>query len=138
MKQLKRSGIYKSANITFDPATIAAHSYGWWQFVRVISGKVVFNEYRYSVTTAKHQRKVLRLMGELGIKIDLFIQTRSSLHTIQRIAAVRAAHKAEMQRQAEVAEAKRVARNLKAKQRRQAVEALKTWSATPGNIPAVN
>lgn len=70
MKKLK-SGIYKASNVTFDPKTMVATSYIWWHFVKVIEGKVIFNDYRYSPTTGRHQTKVRRLMQELGIKIDI-------------------------------------------------------------------
>lgn len=70
---MKRAKIYQCSNYncTFDPAKVEAHSYRWWRFAAVIEGLVVFNNYRYSVTTAKHQSKVRSLMNDLGIKIDL-------------------------------------------------------------------
>ena len=71
MKYFKRLGLYKASNVTFDPSTCTALSYDWWVFVKRIEGKVVFNGYRYSVSTAKHQRKVRTLLRELGIRIDL-------------------------------------------------------------------
>lgn len=71
MKYYKRLGIYKASNVTFDPKTLEAHSYRWWKFVAVVEGKVIFNNYRYSVSTSKHQRKVRQLLFELGIKIDI-------------------------------------------------------------------
>jgi hypothetical protein len=73
MKFMKRTGIYKATNVTFNPKTLDAHSYRWWRFVAVVEGKVIFNNYRYSVTTSKHQSKVRQLMLELGIKIDAFL-----------------------------------------------------------------
>lgn len=81
MRHMKRANIYKASNVTFDPKTIKAYSYDWWCFVKVINGKVIFNDYNYSNTTIRHQRKVRRLMRELGIKIDLIIETRSSLNS---------------------------------------------------------
>lgn len=73
MKYYKRLKIYKSnsGNCTFDPETMKAYSYRWWAFVAVIEGKVVFNNYRYSAMTTKHQWKVRSLLNELDIKIDL-------------------------------------------------------------------
>lgn len=82
MKYLKRTQIYKSPNVSFNPKTKEAYSYLWWRFVGVIEGKVVFNNYRYSVTTAKHQRKVSSLINELGIKIDLSLQIPGGLQTV--------------------------------------------------------
>jgi hypothetical protein len=70
MKQLK-SGIYKASNVTFDPSTLSAYSYKWWRFVAIIDGLVVFNNYKYSPTTGRHQYKVRSLLNELGIKIDI-------------------------------------------------------------------
>ena len=81
MKQLKRTGVYKASNVEFNPITISAYSYDHWKFVSVINGLVVFNGYRYSSTTARHQAKVMHLMVSLGIKIDLHIETRYSLAT---------------------------------------------------------
>ncbi len=71
MKLMKRTNTYKAVNVTFDPNKIEAYSYGWWKFVAVIEGKVVFNNYFYSQSTSKHQRKVKSLMADLGIKIDI-------------------------------------------------------------------
>lgn len=73
MKLMKRSGIYQASNwnVTFNPATKEAYSYKWWKFVAIVEGKLVFNDYRYSNSTSKHQSKVLGLLNDLGIKIDL-------------------------------------------------------------------
>lgn len=83
MKYYKRLKIYKgqTGNCTFDPNKIEALSYRWWKFVSIIEGKVVFNSYRYSSTTAKHQNNVRYLMRDLGIKIDFEVSTSSSLHS---------------------------------------------------------
>lgn len=80
MKNLiKKPNLYKATNVTFDASQIEAFSYAWWRFVKVIDGLVVFNEYRYSATTSKHQYKVKALMRDLGIEIDLFVKTKASL-----------------------------------------------------------
>jgi len=73
MKHSKRSNIYQCSNYncTFDPTKLEAFSYRWWKFVGVVEGKVIFNNYRYSNSTSKHQSKVRRLMAELGIEIDV-------------------------------------------------------------------
>jgi len=75
LKFMKRAGIYQRANynITFDPTKIEAISYKWWRFVAVVDGLVIFNNYRYSVSTSKQQREVRALMQELNIRIDLFL-----------------------------------------------------------------
>jgi hypothetical protein len=71
MKYFKRSGLYKASNVTFSADKIEAFSYGWWRFVGVVEGKVIFNNYGYSNSTRRHQWKVRRLMQDLGIKIDI-------------------------------------------------------------------
>lgn len=87
MKFMKRAGIYQgsSYNVTFNPETMEAHSYKWWKFVAVIEGKVVFNNFRYSPTTGNHQRKVRRLLEELGIKIDLMLPVPGGLQTVHSL-----------------------------------------------------
>lgn len=79
MKLMKRTNTYKAANVTFDPTKIEAFSYGWWRFVAVVEGLVVFNNYSYSNTTSKHQAKVRSLMNELGIKIDLELPVKAGI-----------------------------------------------------------
>lgn len=79
MKYLKRSQVYRANNVSFDPKQISAFSYAWWTFVGVVEGKVVFNNYFYSPTTAKHQSKVRNLVRELGIKIDIEMPIPASL-----------------------------------------------------------
>lgn len=71
MKYKKRTNTYTASNVIFDANKIQAYSYGWWRFVSVVEGKVIFNNYRYSVSTSKHQSKVRNLMNQLGIKIDI-------------------------------------------------------------------
>lgn len=73
MKFYKRLGIYKASNVEFNPDTLSAYSYNWWRFVAKVDGKVVFNNYRYSASTSKHQSKVRALLNELGIKIDYYM-----------------------------------------------------------------
>jgi hypothetical protein len=79
MNLMKRTGIYKANNVTFNPTTLEAFSYHWWKFVAVVEGKVVFNNYFYSNSTAKHQSKVRNLMSELGIKIDIEMPLRGGI-----------------------------------------------------------
>lgn len=81
MKFFSRLGIYKSSNVTFDPKEVQAHSYAWWMFVTNINGKIVFNNYRYSSSTGKHQSKVRSLLNELDIPIDYIVSCRSSLNS---------------------------------------------------------
>lgn len=79
MKYYKRLGIYKAGNVEFNPETMQATSYRHWLFVNKIKGKVVFNDYRYSMSTGRHQRKVEEVLNELGIKIHLYVSNRRSL-----------------------------------------------------------
>lgn len=73
MKFMKRANIYQASdyNVTFDPNKIEARSYKWFVFVAKVEGKVIFNNYRYSNSTSKHQSKVRSLLKELNIKIDI-------------------------------------------------------------------
>ena len=79
LKYYPRLNMYKAANVTYNPSTGTATSYDWWHFVIVIKGKVVFNRHAYSVTTTRHQSKVRNVLNDLGIKIDLEIDSRKSL-----------------------------------------------------------
>ncbi len=60
--KLTKNGVYKASNVTFDPNAMTATSYDWWRFVQKVDDKIIFNDYRYSNTTSKHQHKVLRLL----------------------------------------------------------------------------
>jgi hypothetical protein len=71
MKLMKRTNTYKAQNVTFDPSLCEARSYAWWVFVAKVEGNVIFNNYRYSVTTSRHQAKVRSLLNDLGISIDI-------------------------------------------------------------------
>jgi hypothetical protein len=84
MKNLKRQpNIYSASNVWFDSDTLNGVSYNWWYFVRKMHGKVIFNEYRYSNTTSKHQYKVRSLLQQLGIKIDIVVNVKESLTNIK-------------------------------------------------------
>lgn len=73
MKHMKRANIYQASNynVTFNPIKVEAYSYKWWKFVSIVDGLVIFNNYRYSNSTSKHQSKIRNLMQDLKIKIDL-------------------------------------------------------------------
>jgi hypothetical protein len=79
MRYYKRLKVYKSNNNYFDPNKIEAYSYNWWKFVSIIKGKIVFNTYRYSNTTSRHQYNVRSVMRDLGIKIDCKIDCPKGL-----------------------------------------------------------
>lgn len=68
MKYFTRLELYKASNVTFNPETIEAYSYGWWRFVQEINGTVIFNQTYYSNMTVKHQHKVWSVMQSLGIE----------------------------------------------------------------------
>ncbi len=88
LRFMKRAGIYQRANynITFNPNTLDAISYKWWRFVARVEGKVIFNTYRYSVSTSKQQREVRALMQELGIRIDMFLTLPRGIRHDQSLA----------------------------------------------------
>lgn len=126
MKHMKRSGLYQASNykVTFNPKSWIATSYSWWVFVRKIKGQVVFNSYRYSVTTAKHQSKVRSLMRELGIKIDREVSFKTSLDKIDSLKELNQTQKLQDEANARLANLKRIERNKRAKERRAEKKAL--------------
>lgn len=82
MKYYQKANLYKASNVTFNPSTCEAYSYGWWRFVERISGQLVFNRYRYSNSTCKHQLKVWRLLRTLGLTIDIEIEAPQGLQDL--------------------------------------------------------
>ena len=82
MKKLKTRNEYVGCNgkaryyVDEDKAT----SYGHWDFVAEINGKVIFNDYRYSQTTSRHQREVAWLLDDLGVKVDATVRMGESLN----------------------------------------------------------
>lgn len=84
MRHRKNSNTYVARNCSFNATEITAYSYGWWQFVAQINGFVVFNEFRYSPTTSRHQIKVRQLMRELDINIDLYVSIGCDLRGRRR------------------------------------------------------
>lgn len=79
MKFMKKAQTWKASSVEFNPSSFEGTSYNWWHFVRLINGKVVFNDYNYSPTTCKHQQKMRKLLDNLNIKIDLYVSTAKSL-----------------------------------------------------------
>lgn len=123
MKYFTRLGIYKASNVQFNPKTLNATSYDWWTFVRQVDGKVLFNTYRYSPTTGRHQAKVRSLMNSLGISFEE-VAMRESLCRFENLEQVYAAHTANLENNARLKEARRVERNKRARERRRALKAL--------------
>lgn len=83
MRFLKRLNMYRSASgkCSFDPNTMEAWSYSWWQFVAYIDGKVYFNGYHYSMPTGCQQRAVRSLLREHGIQYH-YVSYRRGLQDI--------------------------------------------------------
>jgi hypothetical protein len=82
MKYFKRLNLYKQGkNNVFNPETCEASSYSWWVYVKKVKGLVIFNDHNYSPTTRKHQYTMKNLLKELGVKIDIVVDTRSSLNS---------------------------------------------------------
>lgn len=79
-KYRPRLKVYQDGkNNEFDLETFNARSYRHWLYCTKIKGKVVFNNYNYSVTTNAHQSNLKDLFNQLGIKIDLQVSMYSSL-----------------------------------------------------------
>lgn len=85
-KRMKKTGVYKASNNTFDPATGEGRSYEHWLYVRRIKGKVVFNNHNYSSTTNRHQSNMRSLLKSLGVKIHLTVDFRESLSCFESAA----------------------------------------------------
>ena len=79
MKYFPKLKLYKASNVTYNPVTYQAYSYRWWRFVDMIDGKIIFNEYKYSMSTSRHQWKVRTLLDLLGIKIDCFVKVKEGI-----------------------------------------------------------
>jgi hypothetical protein len=77
MRYYPRLKLYKAMNVTFDPVTMDARSYKWWRFVKPIGSNLVFNHYRYSVTTSIHQREVIQVLESLGVEYKSMLVVHS-------------------------------------------------------------
>lgn len=73
LRIVKTKNQYKASNVVFDANTMEAYSYGWWKFVSIINGRVIFNDFSYSKSTVQHQSKIVNLLHILNIKIDHFV-----------------------------------------------------------------
>jgi hypothetical protein len=73
MKYYSKLGLYKNSTGTneLDRVTGAAFSYGWWQYLKRYGSVSVFNYHSYSVTTSKHQRACLDIVGYDHIFVDI-------------------------------------------------------------------
>ena len=83
MRYIKTQKTYKASNvfvtIDHEKRYYAACSYNWWQFVAVYNDKVIFNNHRYSTSTAAQQNKVRTILEGEGVHIDHFVDSRASL-----------------------------------------------------------
>lgn len=82
MKYYKTLKVYKASNVMFNPQTMLATSYRWWNMLQKINGKIVFNSYTYSSSTSKHQYKLLNLLHQLNINIDHYIEAPKGLQRL--------------------------------------------------------
>lgn len=134
MKQMKRTpGLYKPTNLTFDVNKLEAYSYVWWKFVGVIEGNLIFNNHRYSMTTAKHQFKVAQLMQSLGIKEELRLPVPRGLQCYDNLAEMILDAEEHLCGQYLEQELKKQERYERVKAKRQATQALVTHAAHEGH-----
>lgn len=79
----KRRNLYTNSTgtNTFDPERCEAYSYSWWQYVRRIRGKVIFNDYDYSPSTNAHQCVMRDLLKKLRIRIDVTVRVQCGLQS---------------------------------------------------------
>lgn len=97
LKYFSRLKLYKGSNVEFSPETMIATSYWHWAFVKVISKKIVFNNYNFSRTASTHQAAVKALLRELGIKIDLVVQVKEGLNNIETLKELKAREKSTLE-----------------------------------------
>ena len=62
-----RLNLFKRSRLIFNPGTMVATSYDWYEIAKVINGKLVVNDYRYSVTTAKQVNQLKILFYQLDL-----------------------------------------------------------------------
>jgi hypothetical protein len=90
MQWKPRKQRFEARSVSFDPETQEAYSYGWWRFVERIGPYLVFNSYRYSVSTSKHQgllywgygNERYGLLADLGLSVDLRIEAPRGLQDL--------------------------------------------------------
>jgi hypothetical protein len=64
MKYIKKRQRYESSNCSYDPETCLGLSYDWWAISQRIDGQLYFNDYNYSPSTSRHQRKILEHISD--------------------------------------------------------------------------
>lgn len=94
LKFFKTLNQYKNSTGTcmFYVESKRATSYGHWCFLKVIKGKLIFNDYHYSSSTSAHQSCVREVLKSLKIKIDFCVYQSETLddgvqvrHLVERI-----------------------------------------------------
>lgn len=84
MKYYKTLNQYKNSRGTnvFDMNTGKAYSYDWWLYFTTIDGIPVFNSYRYSPSTSKHQANMRLLLDELGVREYIDVECPNGLQDL--------------------------------------------------------
>jgi hypothetical protein len=102
LKPNKDNTEYKNSSKTnvvrVNDAQVNAWSYKWWEYVRTINGKVVFNNARYSKTTMRLQRETRQLLKSLGIRIDLEVSCPAGLQSAQAFESIEKTIQGELER----------------------------------------
>jgi len=72
---------YTSSNVIahLEPGNETAFSYGWWQFLARVNGKLVLSTYPYSPSTQRQIAKTRRTLEDLGIEPDLIVECPEGL-----------------------------------------------------------
>jgi len=124
MKYFPKLAIYKASNVTYEPATFTARSYNHWQFCKVIEGQLIFNTYPYSNTTRRHISKVRDLVAStLNVNNITFVEFDLNLQHIDKLTDVYYWELVYAKRKEEEREERRIERNRRARERRQALRA---------------
>ena len=73
LKYFDKAKMYKNSTgtVKLNMNTLEAYSYDHWKFAKPGSAynTILFNVFKYSVTTQSHQRVVRRQLEELGFQI---------------------------------------------------------------------
>ncbi len=90
MQYKKRARVWTNSTnrVTLDVVNKTATSYDWWVFLKEFDGILVFNNYSYSNTTAKHQRDVRRKLRELNIEVNEWVSFVDSLDKFETLEQV--------------------------------------------------
>jgi hypothetical protein len=84
MKVTEKNGLVKGNSFTFNKITLEGFSYKWWQVsLKLDENTVLFNNYKYSQTTARHQHEILRLLKEQQERFGFRIFTVSISEGLQ-------------------------------------------------------